>query len=307
MSLPDDIDALPRTRRGWVILAVIGVLLVSAFVLVTTFYNSEGGIRTRGDVGNDSTDGILVVVSPDGVDAVHQTATIHLAFRPNGATYVDNEGHTTVDLRVTVESGAGTTEVRYPAGVAIGQQEITLATDGEAASYPFDSYSGTLDITADTYEKGTDGSLISTSIIPVGFTALGGVNGWDTSIDMTPGMASNGMAQFGFSRAFSTQVFALLIVVLAIVLALFVLLVGVLVFNARRPAEVALLGWTGAVIFALPLLRNYMPNAPPFGAAIDIYAYLWAIVLTVAGAVLVILAWLAQRKPVAKPGGTNAP
>lgn len=313
MSLPDDINALPRTSRGWIILAVIGVLLVVAFSLVTVFYNAEGGIRTDGGVGNDSADGILVVMSPDSIQAVQQQASIHLAFRSNGATYVDNDGHVTQDLRISVETGSGTTEVRYPAGVALGQTEIVMALDGEAAAYPFDHYAGTLSIAADNYKRNSDGTIDSTGTVPIALEAEGGVNGWDTNVSMTAGVQDFGMAEFNMSRAFSTQVFAILIVVLAAVLALFVLLVGVLVFNARRPAEVALLGWTAAVIFALPLLRNYMPNAPPFGAAIDVYAYLWLIVLAIAGAVLTILAWLAQRKPPAQakaqpptPGGSNA-
>jgi hypothetical protein len=66
------------------------------------------------------------------------------------------------------------------------------------------------------------------------------------------------------------------------------------VITNRRRIEVALLAWTASLLFALPLLRTYLPNAPPIGAAIDIYVYLWVMVLAVIAAVLVVIAWVAQ-------------
>ena len=68
-----------------------------------------------------------------------------------------------------------------------------------------------------------------------------------------------------------------------------------LVWADRRPAEAALLGWTGALLFALPLLRTYLPNAPPFGASIDMYAYLWFVIAAGAAAIMVVLGWNHQR------------
>jgi len=73
------------------------------------------------------------------------------------------------------------------------------------------------------------------------------------------------------------------------------LIVGVLVFSGRRPAEGTLLSWSAALLFALPALRNYLPNGPPFGASIDMYAYLWFMVAAGIAAVLMILGWSLQR------------
>ena len=65
-------------------------------------------------------------------------------------------------------------------------------------------------------------------------------------------------------------------------------------FSNRRKAEVALLSWSAALLFALPLLRTYLPGAPPIGAAIDIYIYLWVIVIAVISAMLSVIAWVRQ-------------
>ena len=57
-----------------------------------------------------------------------------------------------------------------------------------------------------------------------------------------------------------------------------------------------MLSWAAALLFALPLLRNYLPNAPPVGASIDIYVYLWVIVAAVTGLVMLVVAWIRQKR-----------
>ena len=65
----------------------------------------------------------------------------------------------------------------------------------------------------------------------------------------------------------------------------------------RRIVEATLLSWAAALVFALPALRNFMPNAPPIGAAIDVYVFLWVMVAAVSAAALVIIAWIERDRP----------
>jgi hypothetical protein len=83
---------------------------------------------------------------------------------------------------------------------------------------------------------------------------------------------------------------------LGLILAALSLFVGILVATNRRKMEVALLPWTAGLLFALPLLRSYLPNSPPIGASIDIYVYLWVIAMAVTAAVLVIFSWIRQGR-----------
>lgn len=298
MSLPLDSDALPRTKRGWLAVLVAAVLVAVAFGLVTVFYSAEGGVSSEGGLGSTGGSGIIVSISPESVDATKGLATFHMSFAAQGGTLVDSDDRLTQDVRITISSSGGSDEVRYPAGTSLGGYEAQVDVEGEQAAYPFDNYSGFAIVEADTFERGSGGDIVSSGTIPVGLQASGGVNGWDTGLSMSDGLVPQAYASVSFGRAFSTQVFALLIIAMAGILAVLALIVGLLAFNGRRPAEVALLGWTASLLFALPLLRNYMPNAPPFGAAIDVYAYLWFIVMAVAAAVLVIAAWMIQKKPV---------
>jgi hypothetical protein len=132
----------------------------------------------------------------------------------------------------------------------------------------------------------------------VGLQGTGGINGWDAGMELEPAMVDGALAAFSLNRAFSTQLFALLILAMVAVLAVFALCVSLLVITNRRRVEGALLGWTASLLFALPLLRTYMPNSPPVGAAIDAYLYLWVIVAAISACVIVVIAWVRQARQV---------
>jgi Domain of unknown function (DUF4436) len=290
----DSIDLIPRTRRGWVALVIIAVVTAVAFMLVTRFYDVEGGSRVTGGLEATSAPGLVVTVEPVAVDALRDDATVHFTFDTQGSDLLDSDERLTQNTRITIGSSSGLSEVRFPAGTVLGQYEATIGLDGEQADYPFDVHTGFVTVAADTYAKASDGSLESTGAIPVGLQGRGGVNGWDATLEMPTEMMDGSFTEMTFQRAFSTQVFALLILVLGVVLAALALVVGLLVHSRRKKAEAALLSWTAALLFALPALRNYMPNAPPIGASIDVYVYLWVMVAAVVAAGLVTVSWIVQ-------------
>jgi hypothetical protein len=295
---------MPQTRRGWVVLVVIAVVTVVAFLLVTRFYTVEGGSRITGGLSATARPGLIVTLEPVAVDALRDSATVHFTFDAQGGDLLGSDERLTQNTRITIGSSTGLSEVRFPAGTVLGQYEATIGLDGEQADYPFDVHTGLVTVAADTYDKASDGSIESTGSIPVGMQGRGGVNGWDASLELPTQMLDGSFAGMTFQRAFSTQVFALLILALAVILAVLALVVGLLVHSRRKRAEAALLSWTAALLFALPALRNYMPNAPPIGASIDIYVYLWVMVAAVVAAGLVTVAWITQT---GRPEPVHAP
>ena len=295
MTALEAIDTLPRTRRGWIAAGVIVLLFVFALVFVNRFYNVEGGMTVTGGAGPTLEGGLIVQLQPVSIDATRNVSRMHFAFQQRGSGLVDDSERLTSNLRVTVTTGLGLSEYKFPAGTVLGQAEAEIALDGEEANYPFDRHAGFVFVAADTYQKQSDSSIVSTGSIPVGLGASGGVNGWDSTLNLSPGMSTTGRADVTYDRAFSTQVFALLILMVATVLALLALIIGLLVNAGRRPAEAALLSWSAALLFALPALRSYLPNGPPIGASIDIYVYLWCMVAAGLASVLLIIGWSAQR------------
>lgn len=288
----------PISRRGWIALVAIAAVVGLLYALVVTYYNAEGGTTIVGGVGPSDESGILVNIQPVEMNASTNRATVDLAFASQGPGVVDERGRLLKSTRIVVASVDGNQEVKFAAGEPLGRIETVIGTDGEQAYYPFDQHAGSFLISADSYERGADGSLMSTGDIPIGFQAKGSVSGWDVVQEYPTAMMTNPVSTMQFNRAFSTRAFATVLLLLAVLLSAASLIVGILVFTNRRRAEVGLMSWAAALIFALPLLRNYMPNSPPVGVSLDIYVYLWVIVAAVIAAILDVISWGRQGEAV---------
>ncbi len=292
----------PLSRRSLSALAMVGAVVAVLYFLVVHFYDAEGGLVSTNS-SPSSTAGVQVRAEPMAVNAQTDQATIYLTFKVEDPSLVDASGRLTQNIRILVESSSGSRELRFPAGAVPGQTTDELGLDGELAQYPFDSHAGAGTVSADTYTKNSDGTFTSLEALYVSIDAFGGVNGWDSSVAIVedPGSAT---ATFTFGRAFSTQVFALLLLALAVMLAAATVTVAFLVATVRRRAEIGLMSWTAALLFALPALRTFMPNGPPIGASIDMYVYLWVMAGSIAAAIVLIVSWLRQsgRTLVDDPG-----
>jgi uncharacterized iron-regulated membrane protein len=55
--------------------------------------------------------------------------------------------------------------------------------------------------------------------------------------------------------------------------------------------------WYSAMLFAVVPLRNALPNAPPFGAAVDVRVVLWVIVVLVLSMLIYITCWWRHLAP----------
>ncbi len=293
----EGIDPLPRTRRGWIIFAVTSVVLVAAFLLVVRYYNVEGGSEVEGGIESIEEGGVVAVLEPVSVNADDGTARIHVTLVDRGSGLLGEDERLTDNLRLTITTGLGPVEIKFPSGNLLGQSEAVLRMTGESAAYPLDEHASYMTLSVDGYTKQADGSVVSTGAVPLGVEGAGGVNGWDTTMTLTEGFREEAAAGIGFERAFSTIVFALVILLVSAVLGLLALVIGIRAYSGRRRVEAALLGWSAALLFALPALRNYLPNGPPFGAAIDMYAFLWIMVAAGFAAVLIIVAYGTQPGP----------
>jgi hypothetical protein len=284
------------SRRGLVFLiATVGIVALP-YIVVVSFYNAEGTNSDTGGIGATAEPGLIITVEPIAVNPLTNQVTVDLAMAWQGGEMVDVNGRLRENIRVTINSSVGTQEAKFIAGDSLGRLETTVGIDGEQSNYPFDVHTGLMSFSADTYTKASDGSFQSTGPIAIGLQTTGGVSGWDTSGTLGTGLSEFQTIEYTFRRAISTQLFAIELLALAIILSSFALVVGILTFTNRRKAEVGLMSWTAALLFALPLLRNYFPNSPPVGAAIDIYVYLWVIVMAVIAATLNVIAWMNQTR-----------
>ena len=288
----------PLTRRGGWVLVVIGLVIVVLYALVVHFYNAEGGNVTSGGLQTTKTSGIIATIDPVDVNAEKDRATLNISLGAQGTEILDTNGKLKNATRILVSSSLGTQEVKYAAGEPLGRFESLIGVDGEQALYPFDTHVGDFQISAEIYKSDGSGGLETLGFTKVGLQQGGGVSGWDTVNSFPTQMLEQSGGEVSFTRSFSTKVFAILMLVLVALLSGTTLIVSALVFTNRRKAEVGLMAWAGGVLFALPLLRNYLPYGPPVGAAIDIYIYLWAIVAAVSAVTLFVIGWVRQNRAV---------
>ncbi len=85
--------------------------------------------------------------------------------------------------------------------------------------------------------------------------------------------------------------FALAIYAAMVVLAIGSATIGTLTLLAVRRPEATLLGAMGAIIFALPALRNALPGGAPLGVWADEFVFLWAELAAVISLSLMIATW----------------
>ncbi len=283
----------PLSRRTWIRLGLIAIVVAILYWLVANFYNAEGGYKYTTPPPSITGNGVVVDVDPVTVNAQTNLVELYLSFTVVGPDLIDSQGHLSQNVRVILDAASGTRELRFPTGTVANPTTIELPLNGELAQYPFDTHDGSGFISADTYTRNADTSLTSNNMLPVGIQMTTGVSGWDTTVDVTSTAAGAAMG-LTFARAFSTQAFAIMLLVLAVLLAASTVVVAFLVASQRRRAEIGLMSWTAALLFALPALRTFMPNSPPIGAAIDMYVYLWVMAGAIAAAIIMIVTWVRQ-------------
>lgn len=284
----------PLSKRGAIIGALILLATAVLYIVAVQNYSTEGGLTAPDPPQAISQRDILVTVEPLLLNTNTSDVSMRLSFEAEGSDLVADD-RLKANTRITISSSDGAQEVKFLEGDSLGRAEVVIGVSGEQAGYPFDQHAGFFTMTADTYTRGSDGGIESTGTIPLRVQATGGINGWNTVLEFPDFTGQQVFVGMNFNRVFSNIAFALLILAVASVLSLLALFTSLLVVTDRRRIEVALLAWTGSLLFALPLLRTYLPNGPPVGAAIDIYLYMWLIIGAGIAATLVVVAWIRQK------------
>ena len=125
-----------RSRMGCLPLAILGGVILVLFTLVTALYDSEGGLTQTGESTEETTSGFTAELSPVAVRPLTRTSTVRLSFTWIGDD-VAAAGRLGQNTRVTVLTGTGVSETRYPAGTVPATVEVEMAVSGEqAASSP---------------------------------------------------------------------------------------------------------------------------------------------------------------------------
>jgi hypothetical protein len=234
---------------------------------------------------------VALYVQPIQIDAVNESMQVRISVVPLPDAKVTIADR---DFLLTIQRGRQVDHVQIQAGQLL--PEVTFGLDlhqGDVRDYPLDRYVSLMTLAAS--ERAKDGNEKS---LPIHVTAWEGVLGFDVKAKLVSSQPSEELQlQFAVSRTGGVAFFGVAIYGAMLVVMLCALIIGSLVFVGIRRIEVSLIGALGAMIFALPALRNALPGAPPLGVRADIFIFFWAELGAVIALCLFIAAWARQGAP----------
>jgi len=295
-----EVQPRPLGSRTKVSLVALAVLVLLGMLVVSLAYRQEGGSVIDGGFDGPGS-GIVTRIQPVGMNPNTNTLTVRLVFEGRGQDYFTTSERLSETIWVSVDGLAGTREFRFAQGSKLSQAVIELGANGDESQYPFDSYTSDFAVSADVMARQSDGSFAVVGSVPVGIAGSGGIPGWDLTMSLPTAMgAESSRGEIVLNRAFSTQIFALLLLTAVTVLSVIAMVLAFFVATRRLEIEGVLLPWMASMLFALPILRNSMPNAPPIGIALDVYVFFWVLLISVVAASLIAIAWIRVRWAEAK-------
>jgi hypothetical protein len=277
----------PLLRRAIMLAALlIGCVIVYGIILSRFDLSREPGEAELGAPTGKAR--VALYVQPIQIDAINESMQVRISVVPlsdEKTTIADR------DFLLTIQRGGQIEHVQIQAGQLL--PEITFGFDlhgGDVRDYPLDRYVSSMTLAAS--EKAQDGNE---KLLPIHVTAWEGVLGFDVKAkSVTSEQSEELQLQFAVSRTGPDSFFGVAMYGAMLVVMLCALTIGSLVFVGIRRIEVALVGALGAMIFALPALRNALPGAPPLGVRADIFIFFWAELGAVIGLCLFIAAWARQ-------------
>jgi hypothetical protein len=227
--------------------------------------------------------GVSVVFIPQRVDPERENIQGVLRIS------VDREA-TKADVTVRVFPFLDVSQIVVPAGQAALEQDATLSVEGEVRGYPFDSYTGTVEMSAADTATG--------SPLPVagGIQPIDGLTGWSTyvfeDIRVVPNLLTDSVT---VERSLTTRVTVTILATLVLALGAVAIALAWSVAVGRKEPSFGEATWLAATIFSVISVRNFMPGAPPIGAYLDALFIIPAILTLFLSMALLVVFWLVRK------------
>jgi hypothetical protein len=274
---------LRRVAISFLVLAAVIGASVAGYIVSRESTNQESYF---GDVDNPNRVDVTVWITR--VDATTQALSVTVIdIRPHG-TVADPDGASAFAENTTVTTVAiGTWRAEIKAGDSAPDIEQRIAVDGVVTDYPFDRYTGRVEVHALSADKDLPVALTVVNTDPFfGITATA-----DPTQDGT-GAAAN----LSIARSMPTLIFAVFVMVLMLGLALGAVVAAFYLLHWRRGLIFPACSMMAAILFALIPLRNAVPGSPPIGSIIDFGSFFIAeAVISIALISSIVLGFRNQR------------
>jgi hypothetical protein len=282
---------LPLLRTAaWLAVLAVGGALAYALLLAHFDLWKQPSETEFGAPSKDAR--VWLYLQPLQVDPVNDSLRTRISVVPDPsladpATIADR------DYLLKIRRGKQVEHVEVRANQPLPEVTFDIDLDeGDIRDYPLDRYLATIGFSAS--ERAQDGKERS---LPIHITAWEGILGFNVKGRQAPAQRPGELElQFSVYRTGAAAFFGIAIYAAMMVMALCALVVGALLFLGIRCIDVALLGAFGAMIFALPALRNALPGAPPLGVRANILIFFWAELVAIIALCLFVVAWV-RRGP----------
>ena len=272
-------------------IGTIAILLIVGYVsLLRYFHVSEMPVER--DLGAKSAVGPIpqIYIEPISIDALNAAMQMRVTFAPSGLLYGERLAPTARRLRLVITHDKGVEELAVEANARppTASFEVDL-NGGSVADYPFDSYRA--DLRVQLLEDASP-DIGEARPLEARVTVWEGVLGFHLrSAEHSGSVPGEVKLSIEIRRGGALILFALGAYSAMVVLGCCALAIGLITFVDVRRAEATLIGAIAAIAFAMPVLRNALPGAPPLGVRADMYVFLWSELAAVIGLARVTLDW----------------
>ena len=253
-----------RRRIGQILLVLwLVLMLVVVFVLLTS------RSKTNGRDNRPSTYSSGPVTTPNfvsiqarviDVDPQSDIMLVRLLMVPSGS-YALPSGALTVPLDLDVSGVPGGHE-SFAANQIPVPVESSVGMAGDLSQYPLDKYTSLLVVEVSNPKTNT--------LVPVHLTVSAGQRDWAVTPSNSPIVQGNAITvSVELQRGPATIGFAMFEMAVMLILAGIALAITYTTVIAGRQLEFSYFTWLGALIFALPAVRNSLPGSPSIGTLAD--------------------------------------
>ncbi len=275
-----DVARRPRRNPAPIILAVVGVILIAYYVIVSCsgVLDTNTDVAVRGDNETSETSYLTLRMSTQEIDLTNRAVTANVIPIPHGDLVGDKSGEISKNLRIEVSSGGITTSVvTFPGESIVDPTSLTLALQRGDSAYPFDTPFADFQLSVQDDETGRAVPFVielTNSARPWVLTADRGADMVDASRTLVPVSIDGARDPLSITLV-SFYVLAILLTTL-----MAVVIIGSAII--RRKLEFSNVIWLSATLLSFPALRGAMPGAPPIGTAMD-FIVLFPCLVLIAG------------------------
>ncbi|KAI8610991.1 hypothetical protein BC830DRAFT_1221313 [Chytriomyces sp. MP71] len=216
---------------------------------------------------------VVLSIEVYGIDTAASTVKLNTNFLPCGdfvGSFDDSDSFLSNNISFQIDA----TTFSYSAGQIMTSKASTAYLSGDVNNYPLDTFGSSFSI------RGFFGS--QRAPLPVIASIQGQPQGFSLKFDAQSSQnLTSASVELDIHRTQPVVVFAMLIMILMWIMSLLcaTLAYSVWFFKEDHKIELPYLIFTIALLFAMPTVRNAMPNAPPIGVLADQMVTGWAMLL----------------------------